>query len=197
MCPGDLVAFAVALLSEGGQQDDATVLGEPVGDPSCRRAERARSSNSPSPRLFESGIRADEPSVASRSITTTVRSHSVSSREAIQSTISSWSSSSATHRHYRINAMIVQERSSHGDGRSGTGVDWFALHGEDADDALVEAVEGFAGDEAFECFDAERQLALGEGSLLAEAAAARQARPLPLRDVHRRAAPGDRLPAPR
>jgi len=58
----------------------------------------------------------------------------------------------------------------------------------------VEAVEGFAGDEVFECFDAERELALGEGSLLAEAAAARQARPLPLRDVHRRAAPGDRLP---
>ncbi|MEZ5242946.1 MAG: hypothetical protein R2696_14570 [Microthrixaceae bacterium] len=59
--------------------------------------------------------------------------------------------------------MIVQERSSHGDGRSGTGVDWFALHGDDADDALAEVVEGFAGDEAFECFDAERELALGIG----------------------------------
>src|SRR3546814_12506284 len=65
-----------------------------------------------SPRLFDRGIRADEPRVASRSITTMVRSHSTSSSVSIYSTTSSWSSTSDTCEHYRIHAMIAQERSS-------------------------------------------------------------------------------------
>ena len=40
-------------------------------------------------------------------------------------------------------------------GGSETGVNWFALEGEDAEDAFVDTVEGFGGDEPFEGFDAE------------------------------------------
>jgi hypothetical protein len=38
--PGYLGSLVVALLAEGGEQDDPVVAGESVGDPSCRRAER-------------------------------------------------------------------------------------------------------------------------------------------------------------
>ncbi len=44
-----------------------------------------RSSNRPSPWLLDIGMRADEPSAASRPMTRTVRSHSSSSRRSIQS----------------------------------------------------------------------------------------------------------------
>jgi hypothetical protein len=54
-------------------------------------------------------------------------------------------------------------------GRSEAGVDGFALHGEDAEDALVDAVQRFTGNEAFQGFDTEGELTLGEGSLLAQA----------------------------
>jgi len=36
----DLVSFVLVLLAEGGEHDDAPVLGEPAGDPPCCRAER-------------------------------------------------------------------------------------------------------------------------------------------------------------
>ena len=70
-----------------------------------------RSSNKPSPRLLDNGIRAVEPSADNRSITTTVRSHSASSSECIQTTTSSWSSKSDTPPDHRIQVMIAQERS--------------------------------------------------------------------------------------
>ena len=38
-------------------------------------------------------------------------------------------------------------------------VDRFAFERENAEDALVDAVERFAGDKSFECLDAERELA--------------------------------------
>ena len=47
-------------------------------------------------------------------------------------------------------------------------VHWFALEREHSEDALVNAVERFARDEPFECFDAECELAEREGSLVAE-----------------------------
>src|SRR5207244_7286733 len=49
-------------------------------------------------------------------------------------------------------------------------VDGLALEGEHAEDTFVNAVERFAGDEAFERFDAERELAQGERALVAEPA---------------------------
>ena len=41
----------------------------------------------------------------------------------------------------------------------------FAFEGEDAEDALVDAVERVPADEAFEGLDAEGKLAQGEGAL--------------------------------
>ena len=44
-------------------------------------------------------------------------------------------------------------------------VDGFAFHGEDAEDAFVDAVEGVGAGEAFERFDAEGEFVEGEGAL--------------------------------
>jgi hypothetical protein len=52
------------------------------------------------------------------------------------------------------------------------GIDGFALEGEHADDAFVDAPQRLAADEPFECFDAERELAEGERSLAPEPALA-------------------------
>ena len=52
---------------------------------------------------------------------------------------------------------------------SQAGVHRFAFEGQDAEDALVDATEGLAADEAFEGLDAQGELAECEGSLRGEA----------------------------
>ena len=82
-----------------------------MGDPSCCRPSEKRSSNRPSPSAREQGIRAVEPRPASRSIATTVRFQSASSRLDIQSTISSEFDVGRETQH-RKNAIIAQLRCS-------------------------------------------------------------------------------------
>ena len=55
---------------------------------------------------------------------------------------------------------------------SETGVGGFALHGQHTEEALMDPVQRFAGDEPLEGLDAQGELALGGGTLLAEAAIA-------------------------
>jgi hypothetical protein len=45
-------------------------------------------------------------------------------------------------------------------------IHWFAVHGQDREDAFVDAPQGLAPDEALECLDAERQLRQGERALV-------------------------------
>jgi hypothetical protein len=53
---------------------------------------------------------------------------------------------------------------------SKTGVDGLSFEGEDAEDAFVDAAQGFIADEAFEGFDAESEFANGQRALAAQAA---------------------------
>jgi len=84
------------LLAERRQQDDPVVLGESVGDPPRSRPEREAQFEEPSPSTLENDMRAIEPRSTSRSMTMTARSHSVESKLAIHSTISSCNSIPAT-----------------------------------------------------------------------------------------------------
>lgn len=69
-----LGTFVVSLLAEGREQHDPSVVGEPVCDPPCCGSEREPQLEQALALTLDSGIRADEPSAASRSMTTTVRS---------------------------------------------------------------------------------------------------------------------------
>ena len=73
---------------------------------------------------------------------------------------------------------------------SEAGVYGFAFEGEDPEDAFVDSVERFAGDEAFECFDAEGVFAECEGSFVAEPAFTSWREPPAHRNPHRRDACG-------
>ena len=54
-------------------------------------------------------------------------------------------------------------------GRLEAGVDGLGFEGEDAEDAFVDATQGFAADEAFEGFNAEGEFAHGQGALATQA----------------------------
>lgn len=105
--PSDLGPFVVALLAEGRQQDDPSVSGEPVGNAASCRTRRESQLEQPVAEASRHGIRACEPKSASRSTTTTTRSHSVLLRLSSHSTTSSCASISATR------LMIAQKRSSY------------------------------------------------------------------------------------
>jgi hypothetical protein len=95
-CSLDLGSFVVALLAERRQQDDSVVLGEAVGDRLAVGPSENLSSNNPSPRLRECGIRAVWPNEASRSMARVALFWSASSRPASQSVTSARSTISTT-----------------------------------------------------------------------------------------------------
>lgn len=72
------------------------------------------------------------------------------------------------HRRWRLTrggsleGLAAPRSAGTGQGRLQPRVDGLALEREDAEDALVDAVEGFLLDEAMQGFDAERELAEGE-----------------------------------